>query len=77
MADITQQGPQSTRRTNQTELGQGHGSDLSELSVTPSVMEVEGARITAHTSESIQTKWGARSFDTGVIIRGRVLGRAA
>jgi hypothetical protein len=79
MADMTHQGPQSqtTGRTTQDERGHSPGTDLSTLSVAPHFMEAAPARLPSHTSDSVQEKWGERSFDTGVQISGRVIRRAA
>ena len=74
MADLDQPSQQTSGTTPQNERAQNLGSDLSTLSVAPSFMEAEPARIPSHTSESIRSKWGSRSFDTGVVIQGRIVG---
>lgn len=77
MADMTHQGPQTTG-TIELQAGrrdQGAEQALSQLSVTPHFSEIESPRPPVHTSASVAERWGSRSYDTGVVIEGRILGR--
>jgi hypothetical protein len=77
MADMIKQEPQTNQRVDVSRQGHNAGTDLSELAVTPNVMEAESPALPRHTSESVQKKWDVRRFDTGVVIEGKVIGRAA
>jgi hypothetical protein len=68
------QAPQ-TGQIERDPRGQSTSTDLSALSVRPSFMEAEIATPPSHTSESVQRKWERRSFDTGVVMTGRSMGR--
>ena len=71
------QGPQTTHRVETNRQGHAAETDLSKLTVTPNIMEAEAPALPRHTSESVQQKWSVRRFDTGVVIEGKVVGRAA
>ena len=71
------QGPQTTHPVETNRQGHAAETDLSKLTVTPNVMEAEIPALPRHSSESVQQKWSVRRFDTGVVIEGKVVGRAA
>ena len=77
MADMIKPETQANRPVDTTRQGTTAETDLSRLTVTPSVMEAESPALPRHTSESVQQKWNVRRFDTGVVIEGKVVGRAA
>jgi hypothetical protein len=77
MADMFKPEPQTNRPVDTTRHGTTAETDLSRLTVTPSVMEAESPALPRHTSESVQQKWNVRRFDTGVVIEGKVVRRAA
>jgi hypothetical protein len=77
MADIIKQEPQTNHRVDAGRQGHTAETDLSKLTVTPNVMEAEIPALPRHSSESVQQKWSVRRFDTGVVIEGKVVGRAA
>ena len=77
MADMIKQEPQTNQRVDAGRHGHNAETDLSKLTVTPSIMEAESPALPRHTSESVQQKWNVRRFDTGVVIEGKVVGRAA
>ena len=71
------QGPQTTHRVETNRQGHAAETDLSKLTATPNVMEAEIPALPRHSSESVQQKWSVRRFDTGGVIEGKVVGRAA
>lgn len=77
MADMIKQEPQANQHVDVSRRGQTAETDLSKLTVTPNVMEAESPALPRHTSESVQQKWNVRRFDTGVVIEGKVVRRAA
>lgn len=77
MADMIKQEPQTNHRVDAGRQGHTAETDLSKLTVTPNVMEAEAPALPRHTRESVQQKWNVRRFDTGVVIEGKVIGRAA
>lgn len=77
MADMIKQEPQTNHRIEASRQGHTAETDLSKLTVTPNIMEAEATELPRHTSESVQQKWNVRRFDTGVVIEGKVVGRAA
>lgn len=76
MADMIHQGPPTTDPTREDRRGQGQNADLSQLSVAAHFAEADAPRLPTHTSASVTQKWGKRSFDSGVVIKGRVVGGA-
>lgn len=77
MADMIKPQPQTNRPVDTARQGHTAETDLSRLTVTPSVMEAESPALPRHTSESVQQKWNVRRFDTGVVIEGKIVRRAA
>ena len=71
------QDPQTNQRIDVSRQGHAAETDLSKLTVTPNILEAEAPALPRHTSGSVQQKWNVRRFDTGVVIEGKVVGRAA
>jgi len=75
MADVTT-GPDA-QRTNRATTSEGPAADLSTLSVARDQMQGEALSLPRHTATSVVQKWGAREFDGGATISGRLKGGAA
>jgi hypothetical protein len=76
MADMIHQGPHTNEPTGEDRRGQGPNADFSQLSVAAHFSEAETPRLPTHTSASVTQRWSRRSFDSGVVIEGRVVGGA-
>jgi hypothetical protein len=74
MADRIQQGPQSTGLQREDRQGPGLDNNLSQLSVSAYFSEKNPPQLPSHTSASVALRWGERSFDTGAVIKGEVVG---
>ena len=71
MADMTHQGPPTTDPTRQDQRGHGPNTDLYQHSFST---DPSSPRVPSHTRASVAKRWGERSFDTGAVIRGEVVG---
>ena len=74
MADRIQQGPQNTGPQREDRQGPGPNTNLSHLSVSAYFSEKKPPQLPGHTSASVTQRWGKRSFDTGAVINGEVVG---
>jgi len=77
MADMTHQGSPTTERTERgpAHPDQGAGPTLHELSVAPHFSEKPVPHAPINTRAFVESRWGARSYDTGLVMLGNVVGR--
>jgi|GEM_PF-1996969 hypothetical protein len=74
MADMTQQGPQTTERNRDDRRGQGQNPDLDQLTVSELFSGPETASLPRHTATSVAQRWDEKLFDTGAMMRGEIVG---
>jgi hypothetical protein len=74
MADMTQQGPQTTDRNRDDRRGQGQNTGLEQLTVSAHFSEPETAPLHRHTATSVAERWDKKLFDGGAMMRGEVVG---
>jgi hypothetical protein len=77
MADMTHQGAPTTGPTERgpAHRDQGARPTLHGLSVAPHFSEEPVPHTPINTPESVGRRWGDRSYDTGLFMRGEVVGR--
>ena len=71
MADMTQQGPQTT--DPQRAAGR-QNTDLSQLTVSEHFSDPKTASLPRHTATSVAQRWKEKLFDTGAMMRGEAVG---
>jgi len=76
MADMTHQGTPTTGRTERgpTHPHLGAERTLHELIVTPHFSEEPVPQAPINTRKSVEGRWRARSYDTGLVMKGEVIG---
>jgi hypothetical protein len=77
MADMTHQGAPTTGRTQRgpAHPDQGAGPTLHGLSVAPHFSEEPVRHAPINTRASVESRWGARYYGTGLVMQGEVVGR--